>query len=79
MKQLKMIKLVIMKLRSVHGSCDRSGAKVQRDGESVLYPLFKVTRNYCHALQNVSALHRLIVYMTHSILHNFYMVLTFMT
>ena len=36
----------------VHGSCDRSGAKVQRDGESVLYPLFKVTRNYCHALHN---------------------------
>ena len=25
---------------------------VQRDGEIVLYPLFKVTRNYCHALHN---------------------------
>ena len=73
MKQLKMIKLVIMKCMGPVIEV------VQRDGESVLYPLFKVTRNYCHALQNVSALHRLIVYMTHSILHNFYMVLTFMT
>ena len=25
---------------------------VQRDGTGVLYPLFKVTRNYCHALHN---------------------------
>ena len=27
-------------------------AAVQKDGESVMYPLFKVTRNICHALHN---------------------------
>jgi hypothetical protein len=27
-------------------------AAVQMDGESVLYPLFKVNRNFCHALHN---------------------------
>ena len=36
--------------------CSTMGAvisAVQKEGESVLFPLFKVTRNYCHVLHSV--------------------------